>query len=1848
MNTLLKKFNIILMIAIINTSFIYGQKKIIHISFSQDDFKSITKDGYTRIAFKGFDYYYKENLGAPALPYYLINLSVPDGARFLNVEYNYETELFADNITIQPTQHLIPTNKHDTLPPKVEPLSSIYGSPVPFPENITQYTSTQLMSQYRFFTFEISPFIYYPLQKKLFIIKSIQISVIYDLTDYRDTYRWDNGTFYNFLKDQIINPSDLNLSKSPKNINDVEYLIITSSALSSYFQPLANWKTQKGVPAEIITTEFIYANYSGTTEQLKIKNCISDYYQNKGTIWVLLGGDNTVVPDQDAYGNVEDYYVDNTMPTDLFYACFDNQFNWNADGDGIYGELTDNIDMAPEVFIARAPVRTSAHTTAFVNKVLNYEQNPPAADFEKKMVLSGIQLFDYVGSQSDIDYQGELMWNGNIAPYWNGTHYRLYDTNTDFGGSTYDVTNTHVSNQINNGYNFFFMGTHGDQQLWAMEDGYYFSSSDASALTNLNEQGIIVSISCLTNAFDDSYAPADPCLSEAFIRNANGGAVAYHASSRYGWGDYDPTIFGPSMQYSAYFYEYMFSGQPAAYKYKFGSVSAQGKIQFIGSSMGYTAMRWLQFAINPIGDPEMDIFTDDPQTITATTIDTIPCGATSLTITSASPADAFAALYNNGHLVATTQLSGGSGTLNFNPIPNFGVDAILTLTEHNYTPYIIQIPISDSCDLPPVAVFEIINTTNCFGTQVTINDLSYFNPVTWQWSFTPNTVTYVNGTNQNSPEPDVQFNSLGTYSVSLIVTNSYGSDTLTKINYVTIIAIEADFTADQTNCVVGNTVNFTDLSLCSPTSWQWNFTPNTITYVNSTNANSQNPKVQFNATGVYTVSLITSNAYGSDTLIKTNYITVVNSYNMCSSSTTTSQSGILYDSGGQTGNYNDNENCSFLINPGCAISITLSFNSFQVEDYYDYLYVYDGIDASGTLLLNATGSYTIPSPVTATSGAMYIVFTSDYSYTMSGFEAHWASTIPSVPPIADFNISDTNPPLNTGVLFTDQTANYPSSWLWNFGDGFTSIEQNPTHAYSIQGTYNVTLIVNNCLGADTIIKTLTVQGPPLIAVVPTSFNVSLAACGDSVSQTITIYNNGVGELSYELTIDSITGTNPEGIIYDDFEDGNYNDWLMGSGSYTAQVVASDPGNGSYSLQLTGGNYSFGDGLYQTFTPDTVSYISVYMKPSSTLYYHNFFSVGDNNIYSNYGIIYMYFEGTTLGLYTYSQSITLPCNLNQWYHIEFKNINFSTKTFDFYVDNVLIQSNFPFCSQTSVNVSQVHLFNYDYATAYYDDVIIGEPLSDLWVTYQPDTGTVPVADTSIINILFNSTGLNGGTYYADLIVNSNDPLNPQISIPCTLNVSYNPCADFEYSLSGCSGIVGFTDNSLNAPISWMWNFGDGSTSSQQNPTHTYTSTGTYNIQLIICNAYGCDTATHSITLTNINGPVPASCTPQTNSPYTYIGIFNVIFNTINNSTGSGDDYQDYSCTDWTTVTVGNTYTLSVQTGYSYNENVRAWIDYNNNGSFQTSEMILDSYNNVYHSANVTISGTAVVNTPLRMRIGSDYYSMPSPETCTNVEYGQFEDYTVILQPNTLPPIALFTNNILDVCQGVVQFIDQTNNTPTSWLWDFGDGTTSSYQNPYHQYLSAGVYIVTLSVTNQYGSDSYATTLLINSLNPQIIINGNAYVDSTLYFTALNTTGVISWHWDFGDGYSANLQSPYHIYTAMGGYTVSLTVTNDAGCTAQTLLYIYIDEQVDINKYTTFNSIRIYPNPSRDNIFIDFPTNFKLSYITTLTISDINGRQLLKQNIKQSNLTIYIGNLSSGIYIVKVCNEKEVFVSRLIKQ
>ena len=170
---------------------------------------------------------------------------------------------------------------------------------------------------------------------------------------------------------------------------------------------------------------------------------------------------------------------------------------------------------------------------------------------------------------------------------------------------------------------------------------------------------------------------------------------------------------------------------------------------------------------------------------------------------------------------------------------------------------------------------------------------------------------------------------------------------------------------------------------------------------------------------------------------------------------------------------------------------------------------------------------------------------------------------------------------------------------------------------------------------------------------------------------------------------------------------------------------------------------------------------------------------------------------------------------------------------------------------------------------------------------------------------------------------------------------------------------------------------------------------------------CDTAFTTITLYNqggtalnfnlngVDAPLPANCHPQTtNNDFALdYGINQVVFNTLSSNTLSNDGYQDYSSTQSTTVIPGESYTLEVMTGGLSAENVKAWIDYNNNGIFEASEEVMSSHAFPHHIATVTIPTNAAESQMLRMRIGSDADWNPAPSPCTNVERGQFEDYGV---------------------------------------------------------------------------------------------------------------------------------------------------------------------------------------------------------------------------------------------------------------
>lgn len=152
--------------------------------------------------------------------------------------------------------------------------------------------------------------------------------------------------------------------------------------------------------------------------------------------------------------------------------------------------------------------------------------------------------------------------------------------------------------------------------------------------------------------------------------------------------------------------------------------------------------------------------------------------------------------------------------------------------------------------------------------------------------------------------------------------------------------------------------------------------------------------------------------------------------------------------------------------------------------------------------------------------------------------------------------------------------------------------------------------------------------------------------------------------------------------------------------------------------------------------------------------------------------------------------------------------------------------------------------------------------------------------------------------------------------------------------------------------------------------------------------------------------------------------------------------------------------------------------------------------------------------------------------------------------TNPPVAdFFTNSHYGTSPFMVSFADLSKGDPTSWSWDFGDGSTSHDQNPAHQYRANGIYTVSLTVTNRYGQDTRTIPALITVGDaPVTDFSASPLQGETplsVHFTGTAGSDVTSWHWDFGDGGTSSVQDPSHTYLRPGVYPVTLEVSNAFG-------------------------------------------------------------------------------------------------------
>jgi PKD repeat protein/subtilisin-like proprotein convertase family protein len=372
----------------------------------------------------------------------------------------------------------------------------------------------------------------------------------------------------------------------------------------------------------------------------------------------------------------------------------------------------------------------------------------------------------------------------------------------------------------------------------------------------------------------------------------------------------------------------------------------------------------------------------------------------------------------------------------------------------------------------PVANFNISNSTPFVNEDVSFTSTST-DAFEWSWDIDGDGIEDYNTENITHA-----FTAAGVYDVTLTVTNCNGSHSITRQVNVTgrpIIFINPLLNLGFINSCGESLIRTFTITNSGTEDLIWetsnaNFTTSPSNGVLAS-GDSQIVTVTitpYNNNGIYTeIFVINSNDPVNPTLTYT--ITTNQSVDcfglFCFSTGSNLSSGQITDSGGETGIYNNNEDCEYLISPVCVGDITLSFSAFDVSDLGDTLYIYDGINTSGILLLKATGNV-LPANVTASSGNMFIHFISDGSITAPGFVANWTSTISPSAPVASFSISNSEPKINQEIQFTNTSTNSTTSWEWSFGDGNTSIIPNPTHTYATAECFDVTLSVSDDEGCE--------------------------------------------------------------------------------------------------------------------------------------------------------------------------------------------------------------------------------------------------------------------------------------------------------------------------------------------------------------------------------------------------------------------------------------------------------------------------------------------------------------------------------------------------------------------------------------------------------------------------------------------------------------------------------------------------------------------------------------------------------------------------------------------------------------
>jgi hypothetical protein len=565
--------------------------------------------------------------GEPILPYHKVNLLLPPGEEIVGLEFEWKDETVMQGEYIIYPQQAVRSLSDKKGGDFIQNLE-LYSKNMKYPENGAGKWITSVLYGHSLALGTFTPVRYNPATRQVSYFKKVTVIVHSrpggNVSEIQSNFRSSAG-INSTLQALIDNEETLKEypSKGSPLTGEYEILIVTTSAFSNSFNTLIDLYKKEGLKCEVITKEAISATGTGIDIQDKIRNYIISEYQQHGIEYVLLGGDDELIPHRGLYCAVQSdqLWQDYDIPSDIYYAALDG--NWNTDGDNKWGEPGED-DILPELSIGRLPFSSLQELNSMIHKSISYQETPVQNEMRKIMMAGDIVWYDpyttgsqylelIIGTHDDNGYT-----TSGIPE--NFTFDRMYEEQGPSGGQA-------LINHINQGTIILNHCGHGNYESvmgLTISDITDANFSQVNGITH--NYPVIYSHACFWSGFDQN-----DCIAEEMLK-INNLASAVVGNSRMGWYNEGQTE-GPSAHLHREFTD-------ALYSDKFQRIGRAHLESKLASAAWVTAPgQWEPGALrcdfycnNVLGDPCMALWTDNPYTPSVSYTASIPTGIASMPV----------------------------------------------------------------------------------------------------------------------------------------------------------------------------------------------------------------------------------------------------------------------------------------------------------------------------------------------------------------------------------------------------------------------------------------------------------------------------------------------------------------------------------------------------------------------------------------------------------------------------------------------------------------------------------------------------------------------------------------------------------------------------------------------------------------------------------------------------------------------------------------------------------------------------------------------------------------------------------------------------------------------------------------------------------------------------------------------------------------------------------------------------------------------------------------------------------------------------------------------------------------